>query len=69
MEEWLEEAETDPDILACIDEYAHRQGVRTMTEIFSGLGSRFIQMEKEQEAIGWRQFMEGMICRSMRKIQ
>jgi hypothetical protein len=26
-------------------------------------------MAKEQDAIGWRRFMEGMIWRSMRKIQ
>jgi hypothetical protein len=25
-------------------------------------------MVKEQDAIGWRQFMESMICRSMMKI-
>jgi hypothetical protein len=69
MEEWLEEAETDPDLLDCIAEYAHGQGERTMTEICSSLGSQFIQMAKEQDAIGWRWFMEGMICGSMRKIQ
>jgi hypothetical protein len=40
-----------------------------MTEICSGLGPQFIQMAKEQDAIGWRQFMEGMICRSIRKKQ
>jgi hypothetical protein len=27
------------------------------------------QMANKQVAIGWRHFMEGMICRSMRKIQ
>jgi hypothetical protein len=69
MEEWLREAGTDPDLLDCIAKYAHGQGERTMTKIFSSLGSQFIQMAKEQDAIGWRQFMEGMICRSMRKIQ
>jgi hypothetical protein len=40
-----------------------------MTEICSGLGPQFIQMAKELDAIGWRRFIEGMICRSMRKIQ
>ncbi len=69
LEEWLEEAETDPDLLDCIAKYAHGQGERTMTEIFSGLEPQFIQMAKEQDAIGWRWVMEGMISRSMRKIQ
>jgi hypothetical protein len=69
MEEWLEEAETDLDLLDCISKYAHGQEERTMTKICSGLGSQFIQMAKEQDAIGWRRFMEGMICRSMRKLK
>jgi hypothetical protein len=30
MEEWLEEAETDPDLLDCIAKFAHGQGGRTM---------------------------------------
>jgi hypothetical protein len=40
-----------------------------MEEICKGLGPQFTKMAKEQDAIGWRRFMEGMICRSMRKIQ
>ncbi len=40
-----------------------------MEEIYKGLGQQFTQMAKEQDAIGWRHFMEGMIFRSMRKIQ
>jgi hypothetical protein len=40
-----------------------------MAEICTGLGPPYIQMAKEQDRIGWRWFMEGMICRSMRKIQ
>jgi hypothetical protein len=69
MEEWLDETETDPDLLDCITEYAHGQGERTMTKICSGLGQKFIKMAKEQDAIEWRRFMEGMICRSVRKIR
>ncbi len=69
MEEWLEEAENDPDLLDCIAKYAHGQGERTMTKICSSLRSQFIQTAKEQDAIGWRYFMEGVICRSTRKIQ
>ncbi len=61
--------ETDPNLLDCIAEYAHGQGERTMTKICSGLEPQFIKMAKEQDAIGWSWFMEGMICRSMREIQ
>ncbi len=68
-EDWLTEAETDPDLLDYIVEFAHGRGGRTMEEICKGLRPQFTQMAKEQDAIGWRRFMEGMICRSMRKIQ
>jgi hypothetical protein len=69
MEEWWDEAEIHPDLLDCYAKYAHGWGERTMTKICSSLESQFIQMAKEQDAIRWRRFMEGMICRSMRKIQ
>jgi hypothetical protein len=69
MENWMNESETDPDLLDCIAEYAHGQGGRTMIDICQGLGEPFQKMAREQDAIGWRQFMEGMICKSMRWIQ
>ncbi len=65
----MTEAETDPDLLDCIMEFAHGRGEQTMEEICKVLGPQFTKMAKEQDAIGWRHFMEGMICRSMRKIQ
>jgi hypothetical protein len=54
VEEWLTEAETDPDLLDCIMAYAHGRGERTMGAICEGLDSRFASMAQEQDAIGWR---------------
>jgi hypothetical protein len=68
-EDWLVDAETDPDLLDCIMEYAHGRGGRTMESICEGLDSRFSSMAQEQDAIGWRRFMEGMISSKMRAIQ
>jgi hypothetical protein len=51
-EDWLTEAETDPNLLNCIMEFAHRRGGQTMEEICKGLGPQFTQMAKEQDAIG-----------------
>jgi hypothetical protein len=51
MKEWLEEAETDPNLLDCIAKYAYGQEERTITEICSSLGPEFIQMAKEQDAM------------------
>jgi hypothetical protein len=40
-----------------------------MENICSRLGQHFMQMAREQVTIGWQQFMEGMISKSMRAIQ
>ncbi len=50
-------------------ELAHGRGRKTMGKICEGLDQRFIRMAKEQDSIGWWCFMEGMICKSMRRIQ
>ncbi len=59
----------DPDLLDCIAEYAYARGGRSMTEICNGLDKIYLQMAREQDQIGWRQFMEGMISIRMRDIQ
>ena len=69
MEGWMEEADTDPTLLDCIVEFACGRGGRTMVEICSGLDEVYQQMAIDQDAIGWRRFMEGMVCSHMRKIQ
>ncbi len=53
MEAWMEEVDTDPDLLDCIAEYAYARGGRTMMEICDGLGERYLQMARKQDAIGW----------------
>ena len=40
-----------------------------MVEICSGLEESYQRMAVEQDAIGWRRFMEGMISQRMRTIQ
>jgi hypothetical protein len=69
MEAWMEEVDTEPDLLDCIAEYAWARGGRTMEDICTGLGDDFQRMAWDQDAIGWRRFMEGMICTRMRQIQ
>jgi hypothetical protein len=69
MENWLMEADTDPDLLDCIAEYAYSRGGRSMLEICKGLGKEYQEMARDQDAIGWRWFMEVMICKRMREIQ
>jgi hypothetical protein len=69
MEDWLTKAETNPDLLDCIAEYAYSRGGRSMTEICYGLGEEYQEMARDQDIIGWRWFMEGMMCKRMQEIQ
>jgi hypothetical protein len=69
LESWLEEASTEPDLLDCIAEYAYSRGGRTAMEICNGQGEPFQRMARDQDEIGWRRFMEGMICTKVCNIQ
>ncbi len=70
LEDWLVDAETGPNLLESIMEYAHGHGGRSiMSDICMGLGPQFMQMARDQDAIWWRRSMEGMICKRMRTIQ
>jgi hypothetical protein len=69
LEIWLEETDTQPNLLDCIMEYVYGRGGRTMVQICNGLGEPFQKMARDQDEIGWRRFMEGMICSKMRIIQ
>jgi hypothetical protein len=40
-----------------------------MSDICRGRAQRYELMAREQDEIGWRRFMEGMVCKGMRNIQ
>jgi hypothetical protein len=65
LEHWLVEVDIDPDLRECMVEYAKGRGSLTMTEICRGMDHRYRKVAEEQDAIGWRRFMEGMICRGL----
>jgi hypothetical protein len=69
MKQWLTEVDTDPELLDCIVEYAQGQGGITMAEICYKKAHLYQLMAADQDEIGWRRFMEGMICRRARAIQ
>jgi hypothetical protein len=59
----------DPLLHECIVEYAKGRGQRAMTDICRGMDFRYTKMAVNQDAIGWRRFMEGMVYRSIQGIQ
>jgi hypothetical protein len=40
-----------------------------MLDICQGMDARYCRMAQDQDEIGWRRFMEGMVCRGLREIQ
>jgi hypothetical protein len=69
LEQWLVEVDTDPNLSNCIVEYARGRGQLTMSEVCRGMDYHYTKMADEQDAIRWSRFMEGMVCRSIRRIQ
>ncbi len=53
----------------CIVEYARGRGQLAMLDICRGMDCQYTKMVDEQDAIGWRRFMEGMVCRSIQRTQ
>ncbi len=69
IEDWLEESETEPELQEILPEYARGRGGVTLGDICHGRSEEFHQLAKEQDEIGWRRFMEGMVCKHARMIQ
>jgi hypothetical protein len=68
LDTWLGEVNTDCDLCDCIIEYAKGRGGVQMSNICQGRAQRYEIMAREQDEIGWRRFMEGMVCKGMRNI-
>jgi hypothetical protein len=56
-------------LLNCIVEYAQGQGGIAMTEICFDKAQRYCLMVADQDDIGWRRFMEGVVCHCACDIQ
>jgi hypothetical protein len=71
LDQWMKKWATDPDLRECIYEYAMGRGGVFMTEIClnHGFEGQYLQMARSQDSIGWRRFMEGMVCKEIREIQ
>ena len=71
LDKWMKLNDTDPDLRECIYEYAMGRGGVSMAEICvdHGYDGQYQQMACSQDNIGWRRFMEGMVCKEIRAIQ
>jgi hypothetical protein len=62
MKHWLTEVNTNPELLGCIVDYAQDQGGITIIKISYDKAHHYQLMDADQDKIGWRRFMEGMVC-------
>jgi hypothetical protein len=71
LDKWMRQRATDPDLRECIYKYVTGRGGRKMVDICSvhSYDDRYHRMARAQDIIGWRRFMEGMICKELRTIQ
>ncbi len=69
LDTWMAEVDTDPNLQDCMVEYAKGRGKVIMEEICRGKDTRFFRMVADQDIIGWRRFMEGMVCKGLWEIQ
>ncbi len=69
MDKWLTDADTKPALQECLVQYTRGRGRIMMLEVCSGMGELYTSMAADQDCIGWRQFMEGMVCKRIHGIQ
>ena len=71
LDQWKKRQGTDPDLRDCIYDYCMGRGGVLMEDICkdNGYDERYRTMARAQDEIGWRRFMEGMVCKEMRTIQ
>lgn len=70
-DKWMKSVNTDPAIRECIYHFLMERGETKMIEVCDnmGYGVKYRKMAKTQDEIGWRRFLEGMICSEFQRIQ
>jgi hypothetical protein len=71
LDKWMKLNYTDPDMRECIYEFSMGCRRLLMEEICTenSYDKRYKVMARAQDSIGWRRFMEGMVCKEIRAIQ
>jgi hypothetical protein len=69
LEQWLEIANTDPDLIDFILDYVQGQGTITMASAMQNAPPQFQALGDLQDIIGSRRFLEGMISKEIVDLQ
>jgi hypothetical protein len=57
LEQWMEEADTDPDLIDCIVDYVQGRGTVTMASAVQNTPAQSQALGHLQDTIGWRRFL------------
>ncbi len=69
LEQWLGEADTDPDLIDCIIDYMQGRSTITMALAAHNGPPQFQAFGQLQDVIGWQRFLEGMISKEIVVLQ
>jgi hypothetical protein len=69
LEQWVDKADTGPDLTDSVVEYVWWRGTITMEEAIIDAPPRFRHMALSQDKIWWRRFLEGMISKEITSTQ
>ena len=69
LDQWLKSVGTDTGMRRRLIAYARRRGGVKMSEMVWGERSRLRKLGQSMDAIGWRQFMEGVVSRKALDVQ
>jgi hypothetical protein len=69
LEQWMEDADTDPDLVECIMDYVQGRGTVTMASAVQNTPARFQALGRLQDKIGWHRFLEGMVSTGIVALQ
>jgi hypothetical protein len=62
LEQWMEKADINPDLIDCIVDYVQGRGAVTMAKAVQNAPAQFQALGHSQDTIGWQRFLEGMFC-------
>jgi hypothetical protein len=69
LEQWIKDADTDPDLVECIMEYVQGRGTITTALAVQNTPTWFQALERSQDKIGWHRFLEGMVSTEIVALQ
>jgi hypothetical protein len=69
LDDWIKRIGAHNTLRRCLVKYARKRGNGTMSQMVWGESSKFCELTKSMDKIGWRRYMEGMISKEVSGVQ